>query len=118
MNALQVKSKSLPAKSLKPICFLVLLCGVSIHAATIGGRGVGVADGDTVTVLDAEKVQHKIRLGGVDAPERRQDFGNRSKQSLSDLVFAKLVAVESTKKDRYGRAVGKVLVDGVDANLI
>ena len=62
--------------------------------------------------------KYKIRLGGIDAPERKQDFSNRSKQSLSDLMFSKLVAVESTKKDRYGRAVGKVLVDGVDANLI
>lgn len=78
---------------------------------------MGVADGDTITVLDNDKVQHKIRLAGIDAPENKQDFGNRSKESLSDLVFSRAVTVETEKKDRYGREVGKVLVNGVDANL-
>lgn len=88
-----------------------------VSAATLEGRIVGVADGDTVTLLDGSNVQHKIRLAGIDAPESKQDFGNRSKQSLSDLVFAKAVTVETSKKDRYGRLVDKVLVDGIDANL-
>ena len=70
---------------------LCVFCSLSVQAVTIKGRVVGVADGDTVTVLDNGKVQHKIRLAGIDAPERTQDFGNRSKQSLSDLVFAKPV---------------------------
>ena len=96
---------------------LALLFGLSCHARTIEGRVVGVADGDTVTILDADKVQHKIRLAGIDAPERAQAFGSRSKESLSDLVFSKSVTVETEKKDRYGRDVGKVLVNGVDANL-
>lgn len=78
---------------------------------------MGVADGDTVTVLDADKVQHKIRLSGIDAPEKKQPFGQRSKESLSDLVFNKNVMVDTNKKDRYGREVGKVLVNGMDANL-
>lgn len=88
------------------------------NAATIDGLVVGVADGDTITVLDADKVQHKIRLAGIDAPEKKQPFGKRSKQSLSDLVFAKTVTVETNKVDKYRRNVGKVLVDGVDANLV
>ena len=96
---------------------LCVFCSLSVQAVTIEGRVVGVADGDTVTVLDNGKVQHKIRLAGIDAPERTQDFGNRSKQSLSDLVFAKPVTVETRKQDRYGRHVGKVLVDGVDVSL-
>ena len=74
---------------------------------------VGVADGDTVTVLDADKVQHKIRLAGIDAPEKSQPFGNRSKQNLSDLVFGKYVRVDWDKRDRYGRIVGKVWVQPV-----
>jgi endonuclease YncB( thermonuclease family) len=94
-----------------------LLVSLACQAATIEGLVVAVADGDTVTVLDADKVQHKIRLAGIDAPEKKQDFGQRSKQSLSDLVFSKTVAVETDKKDRYGREIGKVLVNGVDANL-
>ena len=79
---------------------------------------VGVADGDTITVLDADKVQHKIRLAGIDAPEKKQAFGNRSKESLSDMVFDKTVNVETEKRDRYGRQIGKVLVNGQDVNLV
>ena len=96
---------------------LALLFGLTCHAGTIDGRVVSVADGDTVTVLDADNVQHKIRLSGIDAPEKSQAYGNRSKESLRDLVFSKTVTVETEKKDRHGRDVGKVLVNGVDANL-
>ncbi len=87
-------------------------------APPITGRVVGVADGDTITVLDADKVQHKIRLSGIDAPEKKQPFGNRSKESLSDLAFDKTVDVETSKRDRYGRQIGKVLVNGRDVNLV
>jgi len=97
-------------------CALLLLA-LACNAATIEGRVVGVTDGDTVTVLDGDKVQHKIRLSGIDAPEKKQPFSQRSKESLSELVFSKTVAVETGKTDRYGREVGKVLADGVDANL-
>jgi len=96
----------------------LLVFAISAHAETITGRVVGIADGDTVTVLDAQKVQHKIRLAGIDAPEKAQPFGNRSKVSLSDLAFDKMVTVETDKRDRYGREVGKVLVNGRDVNLI
>ena len=85
--------------------------------ADITGHVVGVADGDTITVLDADKVQHKIRLTGIDAPEKKQPFGNRSKQSMSDMVFNKNVTVETGKRDRYGRELGKVLAGGKDVNL-
>ncbi len=87
------------------------------QAATITGRVVGVSDGDTITVLDANRTQYKIRLAGIDAPESKQAFGSRSKQNLSDLVFGKDVAVEWDKRDRYQRVVGVVLVDGHDVNL-
>lgn len=102
---------------MKIVFLLTLLFGLACQAATIQGRVVGVADGDTVTVLDANKVQHKIRLSGIDAPEKNQAFGQRSKDSLSDLVFNKQVRVETAKTDRFGRAVGKVVVNGADANL-
>src|SRR5262245_50122747 len=70
------------------------------------GKVVGVSDGDTITVLDEQKRQYKIRLEGIDAPESKQDYGSRAKQSLSDLVFNKTVTVTSSKKDRYGRVLG------------
>lgn len=86
-------------------------------AATLAGRVVGLSDGDTVTVLDERKVQHRVRLSGIDAPEKRQDFGNTSRQYLATLVFDKHVSVEWDKRDRYGRILGKVVVNGRDANL-
>ncbi|HQS58342.1 MAG: nuclease [Gallionellales bacterium 35-53-114] len=95
---------------------ILLLANVAI-ASTLEGRVVGVADGDTVTILDSSNTQFKIRLMGIDAPEKKQAFGNKSKQSLSDLVFNKQVMIEYSKKDKYGRTVGKILVEGVDANL-
>jgi endonuclease YncB( thermonuclease family) len=95
----------------------LLLAALSAIADTIEGKVISVADGDTITVLDSEKVQHKIRLAGIDAPEKKQPFGNRSKEYLSGLVFGKNVTVETNKRDKYQRSVGKVLVDGVDANL-
>ena len=104
----------MPIKSL----LLAFLLATSAHAATLTGTVVSVADGDTITVLDATKTQHKIRLTGIDAPEKAQAFGQRSKQSLSDLVYKKQVTVETDKKDRYGRNLGKVLIDGKDANLM
>lgn len=86
-------------------------------AAQIRGRVTAIADGDTLTVLDAAKRQHKIRLQGVDAPERSQAFGTRARQHLSDLVFGKDVKVRIDKKDRYGRSVSIVILNGIDINL-
>jgi len=77
----------------------------------IRGFVVGVTDGDTLTVL-SEQVPIKIRLASIDAPESHQDFGTRSKQSLSEKTFHKTVVVEWREKDRYGRTVGQVFVDG------
>ena len=97
---------------------MLLTLACTANAETITGRVVGVADGDTITVLDADKVQHKIRLSGIDAPEKKQAFGNRSKESLSELAVDKTVNVETSKRDRYGRQIGKVLVNGRDVNLV
>ncbi len=87
------------------------------RAEILHGRVVSVTDGDTVTVLDASNTQFKIRLMGIDAPEKNMPYGDRSKLSLSDLVFDRQVQVAYSKKDKYGRTVGKILVGGVDANL-
>jgi len=64
----------------------LLLINCSLHAATLQGKVVGVADGDTITVLDATNTQHKIRMQGIDAPEKAQPFGQKSQQSLSQMV--------------------------------
>lgn len=85
-------------------------------AETIAGRVVGIADGDTLTVLDGAKRQHKIRLGEIDAPESKQAFGTKSRQSLAELCFQKVAVVETTEKDRYGRPIGQVKCQGIDAN--
>ncbi len=89
----------------------------SVQAETLTGRVVGVSDGDTITVLDNTNTQFKIRLSGIDAPEKKQPFGQVSKKSLSDLVFDKHVTVDWHKLDRYGRTVGKVFINGIDVNL-
>lgn len=86
-------------------------------ATEITGKVVGVSDGDTITVLDDSKTQHKIRLQGIDAPESAQPFGAKAKQNLSSLVFGKTVKVLVYKKDRYNREVGTVYVGDTDINL-
>ncbi len=88
-----------------------------VWAVTLQGKVIGVSDGDTITVLDASRVARKVRLAGIDAPEKSQAFGDRSKQHLSELVFGKTVDVDWRKTDKYGRIIGKVIVGGQDANL-
>jgi endonuclease YncB( thermonuclease family) len=83
----------------------------------VEGAVVAVSDGDTITVLDRDRRQHRVRLLGIDAPERGQDFGERSHQSLAGMVFGKQVHVIVPKLDRYGRKLGKVTVGKVDVNL-
>jgi len=90
----------------------------ALLAAVIHGRIVGVSDGDTVKVLDAAQRLHTVRLMGIDAPEKAQPYGQRSKQSLSEMVYQHNVSVESYKQDKYGRVVGKIrLKDGLDVCL-
>ncbi len=102
----------------KRLAFVLCVCvAPSVSAAVIQGRVVAVADGDTVTVLDGRKRQHKIRLTGIDAPERLQPFGKASHQQLAGLVFGREVRAHCPKKDRYGRALCRLEVDGRDVNL-
>ena len=95
--------------------FLLIFSVCTASASKIlQGKVVSVADGDTITVLDAEKNQHKIRLQGIDAPEKAQAFGAKSKQALYEMVHGKTVQVSFEKSDKYGRILGKVLLDGQD----
>lgn len=84
--------------------------------ADLTGKVVGVADGDTITVLDDDNVQHKVRLAEIDAPEKAQAFGNRSKQALSALVFGKDVLVIDQGQDRYKRTIGRVYQGDMDVS--
>lgn len=86
-------------------------------AEQITGRVVAIQDGDTLTVLVNRK-QIKVRLAEIDAPESRQPFGNRSKQSLAALCFNKEARLETQGKDRYGRTIATVYCTGVDANAV
>jgi endonuclease YncB( thermonuclease family) len=79
-------------------------------------RVVGVHDGDTVTCLDENNQQQKIRLAEMDAPEIGQDFGQVARDALADQVFGKTVEVRDEGKDRYGRWIGHLSVNGVDVN--
>ena len=83
--------------------------------ADLEGRVVGVTDGDTIKVLFGTR-QLRVRLTEIDAPESRQAFGQRSKQSLSDLCFAKPVRLVDQGQDRYGRTLARVYCAGTDAN--
>ena len=83
---------------------------------TFTGQIVHVADGDTITLLTQSRQQIRIRIAGIDAPERAQPFGNRSRQSLHDLCNEKTATVQDEGKDRYGRTIGNVTCAGIDAN--
>lgn len=121
--------KPMPVRNASAVVALLFVAGVAF-GGTIDGRVVGIADGDSITVLDdVNRKQHKIRILGIDAPERAsQPFGNASKTALSALVFNRTVRVEWAKRDRYQRVIGKVAIldnpscqgrgcSGVDAGL-
>lgn len=97
-------------------CLFLLLPSQTL-AATLSGKVVRVADGDTITILTPDKKQVKIRLVEIDAPEKEQPYGQASKKMLSDMVFGKDVTVEWDKIDRYQRTLGRVFVGDIDVNL-
>lgn len=116
-QALNSTQQKLLLKTKQILLTLALLSATSIaYADVVTGRIVGVTDGDTVTLLDGAKTQHKIRLAAIDAPEKAQPFGNRSKQALSNLCFNQQAQVEVTDTDRYGRLVGIVTCNNINAN--
>lgn len=96
------------------IILITLLLLPLVALADLRGRVVAVTDGDTIKVLDASNTQHKVRLTGIDAPERGQPYGTASRDNLASLVAGKDVFVESDKHDRYGRVLGKVWVQPAD----
>ncbi len=91
-----------------------LICITLARADELTGKVIHVADGDTVTLLTPDKQQVRIRIGGIDAPEKAQPFGNRSKQNMDRMAHGKEALADCPKTDRYGRKVCKVWVQPAD----
>jgi micrococcal nuclease len=96
------------------VCFILSLFLVADKNIT--GKVVKVTDGDTITLLTSDNRQEKIRLDGIDAPEKKQDYGEKSRQYLASLVAGKTVRIEYKNKDRYGRILGTVYVGSLNVN--
>jgi micrococcal nuclease len=105
-------------KSLATLLLVLSATTALAQEKTSSLKVVSVHDGDTITCLTEDKRQLKVRLDAIDAPELGQPFGQASKKALSDMVFGKTVTVIEKKKDRWGRTVAHVLVDGKDTNLM
>jgi endonuclease YncB( thermonuclease family) len=103
---------------IKVVLFLFLFTlSLFGYASTYQGKIIGITDGDTVTLLTANKQQIKIRLDSIDAPEKSQPYGAVSKVALSNLVFGKQVIAVSNKIDKYGRTVATVYLSKINVNL-
>ncbi len=102
--------------AIRLLCLFTLVFSGQVLAELITGTVSSVHDGDTVT-LQSEATTKKIRLAGIDAPELKQPYGIKSRDELLQDILNKQVTVDSNKTDKYGRAVGKVLLNGEDVNL-
>jgi endonuclease YncB( thermonuclease family) len=111
---------SLSRRTVLPVLLCTLLGALAVPSAQAEqrrGKVVGVADGDTLTLLDERHQQVRVRLDGIDAPERTQPFGQRARQSLAALAHGREAVADCPKTDKYGRSVCRVTVDGVDVGL-
>lgn len=88
--------------------FALSLLTSTAHAESVLGKVIAITDGDTIKILTVTNQQVKVRLAEIDTPERKQPYGKRAKQVLSDKIFGKQVKVEKVTIDRYKRMVGKV----------
>ncbi|WP_103600326.1 thermonuclease family protein [Campylobacter concisus] len=95
--------------------FLVAILWVASPLFALSGKVVSIHDGDTITVLSG-KEQTKVRLYGIDAPEKKQDYGQKSKQFLANLIAGEVVEVDERGKDRYKRTLGIIHYKGQDIN--
>jgi len=97
------------------LVFLALSWGAA--AETLPGKVVRVVDGDTLLLLTSGNVEERIRLSGIDCPERKQAFGTRAKEALLERVGGEAVTIEWDKRDRWERIIGKVIDGEGDVNL-
>ena len=107
------------SQSVLAVGLLVLLLANTVFGqqSVIHGRVVGVTDGDTLKILVAGQELLRVRIAFCDAPEKRQAFGTRAKQAMSELAFGKEIELRRHAIDRYGRTVAQVFVDGKDVGL-
>lgn len=105
-----------PSKVVRHAVVVATACVFSCSAGAASYRVIGIADGDTITVLDDDKRMVKCRLYGIDAPEKHQAYGAESKASLSEMTFQRIADIGFSGRDRYGRSICKVNVDGLDVN--
>lgn len=105
-------------RSLARVMLVVITCCVvvSAEATELRARVIGITDGDTITVLTEQRGQVRVRLAEIDAPERRQPFGDRARQMLSRFAFERRVRIVVTGTDRNGRLIGRVFVGILDVN--
>lgn len=101
---------------MRKIINIFLLLTTILVAETITGKVISVTDGDTIKILDEKNKVYKIRLNDIDAPEKKQAFGNKSKENLSKYIAGKNVRVEYYKLDRYKRILGTVYFKDKDIN--
>ena len=100
----------------KLLLLILLLCTPTFASDLIQGEVTKVIDGDTITVK-TKKREIKVRLYGIDAPEKKQDYGKESTKLLSKLIGDQLIKVYVVNKDRYGRLIGKIFFKGEYINL-
>ena len=103
------------ANAARAWCAVALLLFTTLARAELVGPVVAILDGDTIDVL-VDRQPIRVRLAQIDAPEKRQAFGTRARQTLAGLVFQQSVTVEEAGRDRYGRVIGAVYVSGVSVN--
>ena len=96
------------------LIWLCLFIASPAQAQTLDGLVIGIADGDTLYVLDARHNSYKVRLLGIDAPEHGQAFGERSKQSLARMAYRQPVRIDWQEHDIYGRILGRVMTAPAD----
>ena len=100
------------------ISLLLMLC-ISSFAQRFQVKVVGVSDGDTFTAINRDNLQLKIRVYGIDAPEKKQAFGNKSKEALSNLIFGKNIVIDVQSQDKYGRFIAYTFApSGEDVSLL
>ena len=92
---------------------ILVIFPLLLSAQILKGKAVKITDGDTFTLLVDGHEQVRIRIDGIDAPEKGQAFGNRAKEYLSGMIWGEMLTVCVTKTDRYGRSIGKVSTPSV-----
>ncbi|RMN08420.1 MULTISPECIES: thermonuclease family protein [Pseudomonas syringae group] len=111
---MEIKADHLKSKALVLTVFFWI--GPASADTVLQGQVVRILDGDTVEVLDAGKQTHRVRLANIDAPERKQAFGDVSRQALAAMAYRRQVLVLDEGGDRYGRRIGVLTINGRNVN--